>query len=1649
MIHKKSRIIATFFLAIMVAQLLLPTTSWALTSGPTQPEVQSFQPAGTTEMVDLFSGDFSYNIPLFELPGPSGGYPFNLSYQAGITMDQEASWVGLGWSMQPGAITRQMRGLPDEFRGDQVKTKMTVKPSVTVGLGAGAGIEVFGADPKVSLSAGFSVYNNNYKGFGYNIDANIGFSKANEQGITGGLGLGLSLDSQEGLGVAPSLSLGGKIGQFGLSAPYNSRTGLSGVSLGHSVAIDGRTIKKGAKEREKSDSFGGSSATLSLSNPGYTPQITMPMNGINLSATLKAGGAWWGIFGAPYLSGFYNEQTLENDGKEVITPSYGYLNYQHMQSEKDLLDFNREKDGMVNKESPNLAVPSMTYDIYSVTGQGIGMMYRPFRNDYGLIHDQETTSQSTSVGLGLDFGPAASHVGVNLSVNHAQSTSGKWSEKNNMAAKARFQKKSLNSTYEPAYFKVHGETTSEGIAKLTGIGGENPVRVALSGDRDNAAASNRLEYRVRTKYESIEAPEIVPAAQSRVSRNQVVQPITNGELMSASNVEALPEFKVQFFEGSSEPKRFMRSTLSSEKHHIAGYTALTSDGLRYIYGIPAYNLAQEEVTFSASNQSGTENLADVNASSGDPSYKHPGSDNFLKRTALPKYAHSHLLTSILGPDYVDLTNDGVSYDDLGYWVKFTYRRTTAHFKWRDPYTKAHRQEGWLTDDRDDKGSLTYGEKELWYLEQAETKSHIAMFIVAPRHDGKGVNDILQDNANVKGGDVYSLKQIKLYTRLGWPSSPLKVTNFAYDYSLCPNTPNNDGILDNDGSIPDRNANYGKLTLKKVWFEYGATSTRGRLNPYEFTYNNSDNSNNYPYDVLAYDRWGTYKPYPGIDKFYNNYFPYAEQDPSKKGEIDKNAGAWSLTKIRLPSGGEIMVDYESDDYGYVQHKTAMQMTQLLDPYSISDNGLNSKFNLNATTKVRFRLEQPISANTTLSHPEVVKRYIDTKTWQLYFKMLVNLREPVVESSEGYFEYITGYADINPSTALMGLEKASTETNADYVYGYFHLKQERHKQAYFHPMSMRAWQHLRTNQPELANPEIKQGLEKTSNNNKRIELIKSLGPVGIALRKIFQETNFYGYCNGKDWGKQVDATKSWIRLNSVDKIKYGGGLRVKQITLKDNWSQDMEGVYGQTYDYTMKEGDQTISSGVAAYEPLVGGDENALRVAKKYTQSIPLHSDNNLFFEYPVNESNYPGPQVGYRKVSVMSLASAAREGSKPLMQVTGVFPAGLAYGTTGMTVHEFYTAKDFPVIVDETEKANKQHRLSFPIPFMGNVAVINLTSSQGYSIVTNDMHGKQKVVSNFRQDKNGKLERDPISWVKYHYRSEPKVMDGERVSALANLLIQDDNGETLSDPNKNLNANSNGNPKYYLAQESEFFYDMRQYEDKTWGGGVRNNLDLSIFFIATIPSYVPWLNLGYTTNVLRTSSTNKIIFKAGILESVEAFDGGSTVKTENLKWDKQTGQVVLTRVNNNFDDPVFSYARPAFREYQGMGAAYKNTGLTFNLNSVQRKDPNKNDLYIFQHALPEGTLVQGDEILLYGATGPLENPVKRVVYTGDVEGDHIFYTELEPALDPSVTNYQGMIVRSGYRNQLGVSAATITALEDPSFVKGTLVYFPKTISVPKP
>src|ERR1700741_2565697 len=124
---------------------VLPSNAITKTDGPGpgQPEMSSFQSVNANDMVDKFSGDFSYNIPLMDV----GGYPINIAYRSGISMDQEASWVGLGWNINPGTITRNLRGIPDDFDGEDTVTKtQSIRENKTIGGTIGADLEVVGTD---------------------------------------------------------------------------------------------------------------------------------------------------------------------------------------------------------------------------------------------------------------------------------------------------------------------------------------------------------------------------------------------------------------------------------------------------------------------------------------------------------------------------------------------------------------------------------------------------------------------------------------------------------------------------------------------------------------------------------------------------------------------------------------------------------------------------------------------------------------------------------------------------------------------------------------------------------------------------------------------------------------------------------------------------------------------------------------------------------------------------------------------------------------------------------------------------------------------------------------------------------------------------------------------------------------------------------------------------------------------------------------------------------------------------------------------------------------------------------------------------------------------------------------------------------------
>ncbi len=80
--------------------------------------------------VGLYTGIPSISIPLYTLKGRDLELPINLSYHAGgIKVEEIASWVGIGWSLNAGGvITRSVRGFPDDVPTGYFNNRSTIVP---------------------------------------------------------------------------------------------------------------------------------------------------------------------------------------------------------------------------------------------------------------------------------------------------------------------------------------------------------------------------------------------------------------------------------------------------------------------------------------------------------------------------------------------------------------------------------------------------------------------------------------------------------------------------------------------------------------------------------------------------------------------------------------------------------------------------------------------------------------------------------------------------------------------------------------------------------------------------------------------------------------------------------------------------------------------------------------------------------------------------------------------------------------------------------------------------------------------------------------------------------------------------------------------------------------------------------------------------------------------------------------------------------------------------------------------------------------------------------------------------------------------------------------------------------------------------------
>lgn len=1667
--------LAWFFIVLIVNQIAFPATVLALTSGPSQPEVQSFQPVGTTDMVNLFSGDFSYNIPLFEVPGPDGGYPVNLFYNSVTDANEEASWTGLGWNINVGSLSRSMRGLPDDFDGEEVTRKLDMLKNETVVAGVTGSLEIGGYDEidevakgvGLSLSLTTNYTYNSYRGAGFSIDPMIGL-KGSFSGKSGGtyspnLSLGLNLSSTSAASLNTSFSMSvtkdnvSRGFNFGLS--FNGREGLSSMSLGYSQSKSGKREKSRISDKKVITGYnpagGGVNASYSFARTSYTPEVKIPWTGWNLAGSFSFAPGAAIVYGTFGFSGSYSVQEVQNGGTPIPSKAYGYNYLQNaLEDGKSLMDFNREKDGAVHRHNRFLATPSLSYDIYNVVGQGIGGMYRAHRSDYGFVHDPTLFANTGGGSIGGQVGPYLK-VGVDASFNYSQQENSRWPMNagyfGNRDENYSFKSSEKGAAFENVYYKTAGEMAAEPLDAYNYMGGDKPLRLKKNDkfqyDGTNGGILEAKEVKVvqadpndpstsilTQSYEPIikfDAGE--SKRENRRPRNIGIQNISNNDLLGGNGNEILPEYNIQYYDGVGTydlpPSRNLDRTPNEQN---AGFTATGIDGVRWVYGLPIQNHVQKEAIFSVEPVDDCSKRVFVPSTPDDEiDYKVDGTHKYIDEKTIPEYAHSYLLTSVLGSDYVDIDNTpGPSEGDVGYWMKTNYVKLSNDYQWRAPFFGANLIQGFENTRVDDMGTFMWGSREVYLPATIETKTHIAYFEMSERKDAKGATGYVQNAIPVTplaGASSYKLDKIKLYSKKEINAKglndavPLKVVNLSYDYSLCKGVENN---VERTSTDPLKG---GKLTLKKVWFTY-ENSTRGAISPYVFKYENA----NHDYDDNAMDRWGAYKALPSGDACANLHNPYTEQfseDASFKENLNNDIAAWHLSQIIMPSGATMNIELERDDYAYVQDAVATQMQPVF-ALGITDQGepdvggfLNNDVATGqAERRVYFKLEEPLFPTETdklkkyIEDLPLVKRFDkgDVLYKQVYFKTYSNLK--TAGTNNEVYEYVTGYAEIekdNDGQDIIAFDNNSPlNVDGAYTEAYITLMTSRKqvKGNRYHPMIMANWDFLKNNLPDKMF-----GINQDPDPENAMPQIAGMG-AGFAA--IF--LGYYGNAKDKDFGRIIDVSKSFIKLNTPDKIKYGGGARVKKITMEDNWTpeEDLTNTLGVVYDYTIKDEDgNTYSSGVMENETTIGYDACALKYAD-ITEEIQGGKVKDIhIYEYPMNEGMYPGSGVGYSQVTVRSLASdyalqASQASDRTAFLADNNLPDG--FGTTGQVVHQFYTAKDFPVVTDRTDLDDKETEpwLSLLSSFLMMTRRDQYTGTQGYSIELNNMHGQSKAQISYAQDNTGKvLEDKPLTKVSYEYQSKTRNVKARGIFKTINVL--DNEVRVLMGDNPNSHTTLDANtPIQLVGVDYDFVMDGRQSTSTSASTGAAVNIDVTGIY----PVPFPWPKFNLNSNETRLAVTNKIINRRGIMMRTHAFDGQSHIITSNEVFDKYTGQPLLTYTNNQLGGGIYSYTVPAYLAHSQLGMAAKNAGMKF---TAQLQTAINSHEFIFSSPDPANILaylIPGDEYLI---SDDNQGAKSRAIYLGD----NIFSLEnlatftVIPGVDYNFYN-----VRSGNKNMLSASIA---------------------------
>lgn len=1573
----------------LLMQSFLPQKLYALTGGPQSPDFSNFESVSTSQMVDPFTGDFTFNLPILEVPGPNGGgYPISLSYHSGSSPEEEASWVGYGWTLNPGSITRNKQGFPDDANGESATYYNKIGKNWSIVGGTDTYLKAFnipGIDPQSLLSAAtntnaqlglsWQMAYHNKTGLSMEyvpyFNCNIAFYSAN-----------VSLNEGE-IRYTKEMDPAGYISNV-LNTAISSYINANKISIPKVQGVMG-TIVNTAKSQGTAclsnmvnNAIGVSPYSSPYTNKSYSlynqamPTVLQDYQGFSISGRL--GGYAYptclpiGYGGAVFAS--YTQQKPANDGISSHN-YYGYIYSHNVSTEDDLMDYTIEKQDVYNMRDNYLPIPHSAADMFVVSGENIGGSFRAYSSTVGHFRPNyqhgeiDSYSFGAEVGLGVtNTATISAAVGVNIEVDEdadgndvariaedlTEAITGGGNQMSvedwNQISNCTFSDN--QSLDEPYYFRFTGDMG--GLSEFNAVA-NNVVHAELSGNESSG-------YMPSYSYSDLS---------STVNEDE------NGETMGVSRASY-----IGYHTNNQMSTSYQRYSLRDDNDLATGFTRETNSqigefaisnksGSHFVYALPVQASDEYEISIDVDK-----NSDDLNWDGRSIVYKSlngyidgsgveseiADSKKLVGCYRPASYATSYLLTEITQPNYIDVTHDGPTRDDIGGWTKFTYEKHASDYHWRMPYRGLYYNPGNLADPSDDMGSFSSGNKEIYYLKSISTATHVAIFELSERNDG------IEAPADQSAGASYvdgtqtlkKLDKITLYARNadGSPGEVLKRIYFKYDYLAFPyNLPNYDSGHDTNSDI----TSYGKLTLTKVWTEY-ANISNPTISPYQFEYSIPDDLDfptKYRYEkqdtngdgvIDDDDQWVN----TGIDEYVEleNYYDDLDQDPrynshasdrwgayQANGEtLDENMipwidqtpddtfdpAAWQLKRIILPTGGQMIVQYEQDDYQYVQDRKAMAMLKLSSieaPYPYASDNSPDAYQDGSQSDIYYVDLESIGLAGNNDAIVKMRNYIQSimingakgrDPQKAYFKFLYKIDEstdaPTLDDCNSAF--IDGYITLRE----VGIEDEDGDNIYDKLFVKLGSAEDTDESDWECPRDA-AVEFFKTTRGNLS--EMNADCERTflSNAEDFEEEGINVSTVGSTIYEFLDHVSSSFTGSYTTICRKINPEYSYIRL-PLPYEKKGGGLRVKRLLTYDpgiETTADDAMVYGHEYLYVDFDG---YSSGIASNEPVEGGEENALinflnKRDESTNEQVLAAGHDKSQFQGPLGESILPFPSVGYSRVLKRNIHSAhTHDGIQSFEYYTTKdypFDKQYSYTNSNGIIHQYKGVSYSPLNYEESNQT------TFGI--LSTSRVLNCWATQGYKFIINGMNGqpkKQSVYSGKWDDYNYTDSLMEVSSISYSY-----VEPGEEVSVLYNQY-----GEHTS---------------LTLGRASEIIAESKKVSDETGTQSISIEFGVG-FCVVPIPYCIPIPFKTTDQTHIYTHVTTQTDYFPPIVKSITKFQDGAYTTTNHLHFDKLTGDAIVSSSPSIYDQmefiangestssthegKYFSYNIPATFYYEGLG-----------------------------------------------------------------------------------------------------------------------------------